>query len=201
MRSLRDKLTRGSQSGDSLFARLKRLFAWARPGTLAAAAIGFPLFFVLSSSILTLSRVRVVQERTEQPIEFNHRLHVQDVDLECDTCHEFYESETFSGLPTTESCAFCHDEAQGENTEEVKLVNLLAEHKPLEWRRLFRQPPHVFYSHRRHFVVAGIECEVCHGDIGATERPPRRVKTLDMDGCIDCHERSQIANDCTSCHR
>ncbi len=181
--------------------QLKRLFAWARPGTLAAAAIGFPVFFVLSSSVLTLSRTRLAQEWAGQPVEFNHRLHVEDLELECTTCHEFYESETFSGMPSPEACAFCHEEAQGESAEEAKLAGLLSEGKPLAWQRLFRQPPHVFYSHRRHVVVAGIACETCHGAIASSERPPRWVAKLDMDGCMACHEEQQVADDCTNCHR
>lgn len=176
-------------------------FAWARPGRLAAAAVGFPIFFVLSTALLTVFGSRPFQPRTEQPVEFNHRLHVEDLGLGCTDCHAYYQEETFSGLPAADACSFCHEEAQGEDPEEAKLARLLAEGRPLEWQPLFRQPSHVFYSHRRHVAVAGLECAACHGSIAASESPPRTVETLDMDGCIACHEQQGVDDDCTSCHR
>lgn len=188
------------QARQDLLAKLARAFAWARPGRLAAAAIAFPIFFVLSTALLTVFGTRP-QPKAEQPVQFNHRLHVEDLGLECTDCHPYYEDETFSGLPSADACAFCHEEAQGENPEEAKLLRLLADERPLDWQPLFRQPSHVFYSHRRHVAVAELECEACHGPIATSEAPPRRVDKLDMDGCIDCHEQQGVANDCTSCHR
>ncbi len=184
-----------------LLDRLSKAVSWLRPGRLAAAAIGFPIFFVLTTALFTVFRSQSFQAQAEQPVEFNHRLHVEDVGLECTECHPYYEDETFSGLPGADACSFCHEEAQGEDPEETKLVQLLMDGEPLEWRPLFRQPSHVFYSHRRHVTVAELECEACHGSIATSEAPPRRVETLDMDGCIECHEQQGVGNDCTSCHR
>jgi hypothetical protein len=137
----------------------------------------------------------------QQPIAFNHLKHVEEVDLECDTCHQFYAKETFSGLPRAEVCTQCHEEAQGSSPEEAKLVQLIQGGKPLEWRSLFRQPPHVFFSHRRHAVVAEMQCADCHGTIAKSEAPPTRVKKLRMDDCIVCHELRGASTDCTACHR
>lgn len=181
--------------------RLQRFLSWARPGTLAAAALGFPIFFVLSSAILTFGRAPLPPERATQPIQFNHRLHVQDVGLDCADCHQYYETETFSGLPSAEVCAMCHEEAQTDRPEEVKLAGLLSEGVTLDWKHLFRQPSHVYFSHRRHVAVAELECSVCHGDFASSVRPPRKVKILDMDTCVDCHEQQQASIDCTHCHR
>lgn len=181
--------------------QLARAFAWARPGRLAAASLGFPIFFVLTTGLLTAFGARPFQTLADQPVEFNHRLHVEDLGMECTDCHPHYEEQTFSGMPDRETCAFCHEEAQTESPEEAKLVRLLADGQPLEWRSLFRQPTHVFYSHRRHVKVAEMECTACHGAIAETEAPPRRVELLDMDGCMECHDQQGVANDCTSCHR
>ncbi len=182
-------------------SRLRRTVAWLRPGRLAAAAIGFPLFFVLTTALFTVLRLQGFQVQTDQPVEFNHRLHVEDVGLECTDCHAYYASETFSGMPDADACSFCHEEAQGEDPEEAKLAQLLADGRTLDWRPLFRQPAHVFYSHRRHVTVAKLECEACHGSIAASEAPPRSVDTLSMDDCIECHEQQGVEDDCTSCHR
>jgi hypothetical protein len=161
------------------------------------AASGFVSFFLLSGAAAIL-----IPSRTEQPIAFNHRKHVVDNEMGCSECHEFYEKETFSGLPSAETCAFCHlDELQGENAEERRLATLLEEGEDLKWEQLFRQPPHVFYSHRRHVGVAQMECTDCHGSIGESETPPKRVKQLTMDDCLDCHEEEEVAAECTTCHR
>ena len=72
---------------------------------------------------------------------------------------------------------------------------------PLTWVPLYRQPPHVFFPHRRHAVVAELECSACHGEIGDSKSPPLRVTRLGMQDCIECHERSNARTDCTTCHR
>ncbi len=160
--------------------------------------LGFAVFFILTTATFSLRRSRA---EARQPIEFNHRLHVEEAGISCSDCHEFYDSEAFSGMPTAETCALCHEEVVGESPNEARLVRLLESGAPLEWRPLFRQPAHVFYSHRRHVGVAGLECEVCHGSIGASERPPRKVDSLLMQDCLDCHLEGDAATDCTACHR
>lgn len=176
--------------------RVPTLRGWYRSNTLGAAALGFLAFFLLSGIAVTLS-----PPRTKQPLAFNHRIHVEENGMECSDCHEFYEKETFSGLPGAETCSFCHEEPMGESAEEQKLVNLLGEDAALEWIPLFRQPPHVFYSHRRHVAVAQIECSDCHGPIGESDAPPERVEQMSMDACVECHEKEGASVDCVTCHR
>ncbi len=154
----------------------------------AAAAIGFATGQFRSPAI-------------DQPIAFNHRKHVVDNQLACNTCHNFYETETFSGLPDADICSTCHSEAQGKTAEEAKLVLLLKQGKPLVFNSLFREPLHVFYSHRRHVVKAQIKCERCHGNFAMTTSPPARVRKLKMADCIGCHEERNVSVDCTTCHR
>lgn len=163
---------------------------------MGAGALGFVVLFVLTGVAVTLS-----PPGNKQPIAFNHRKHVEENGMECSECHEFYEKETFSGLPGAETCSFCHQEPLGESAEEQKLVKLLEEEAPLEWTSLFRQPPHVFYSHRRHVVVAQMECADCHGAIEESSAPPERVKQLTMDECVDCHQKEGARADCNTCHR
>jgi hypothetical protein len=164
-----------------------------------AAAFAFLAFFFLTGAV-TIWRGGP-EPRARQPIAFNHKKHVQELDLACSSCHQFYEKEAFSGLPGADVCSTCHQEPQGKSKEEAKLVRLLQSGAPLEWTGLFRQPAHVFYSHRRHVVAARIECAVCHGSIAATTAPPTSVKRLRMKDCLDCHRRSGVSTDCTACHR
>lgn len=164
------------------------------------ATLAFVVFFGASAALLALHRGRAAR-LARQPIAFNHRKHVKDLDLPCSTCHEFFEKEAFSGLPSAEVCASCHLEPQGKSEEEKRLVQLLQRGASLDWRPLFRQPAHVFYSHRRHVVAAKLDCGVCHGGIAQTREPPRRVRKLRMNDCLDCHRRRGVSTDCTACHR
>lgn len=165
-------------------------------GWLVPVVSGFLLFLVASAVPLALRRPAV-----HQPIAFNHRKHVKDNELACSTCHEYYEKEAFSGLPASDLCASCHLEPQGKSAEELKLVRLLKAGAPLDWKPLFLQPPHVYYSHRRHVVAAHIDCAVCHGGIALTSSPPARVKSLRMADCIDCHRERGAPTGCNACHR
>ncbi len=141
------------------------------------------------------------EKETEQPIQFNHQAHK---DLECSGCHEFVETEAFAGLPTLDLCMMCHETPLSESPEEEKIRRLANGGSPVQWQRLFKQPGHVFYSHRRHVGIAGLECRQCHGDMGDTVVPPTRVLNLTMDDCISCHEASEVATGgehCVDCHR
>lgn len=172
-----------------------------RPGlVLRFAALAFVVVFC-GAAAAGLVTMRFRRSPVEQPMAFNHRKHVVDNELACSTCHQFYETETFSGLPDADTCATCHQERLGKSAEEARLVKMLSNHEPLVWNSLFRQPSHIFYSHRRHVVKAQIKCEGCHGNIAMTTSPPRQVKQLSMSDCIACHERMQVATDCTTCHR
>ena len=137
----------------------------------------------------------------DQPIAYNHRKHVVDNQLGCSTCHLFYETETFSGLPDADVCSTCHASPQGKSAEEAKLVKMLEQQKPLVWNSVFREPAHIFFSHRRHVVKGQLKCERCHGAIAQATYPPRSVKRLRMADCIACHEEQNVSVDCTACHR
>ena len=140
-------------------------------------------------------------EKISQPIAFNHKIHVADAGIPCDTCHEFYETSDHSGLPALGTCVGCHDDAETENPGLRKLNELAAAGQDDDFSKLFRLPEHSFYSHRRHAKIAGIPCEKCHGAIAATTAPPRApLVRITMDFCIDCHETSGVSSDCTRCH-
>jgi len=178
----------------------------AAPGTevladLIAGGSGFAIFLALGAAVAFFGKLRPSQAPVAQPLAFNHRLHVEQEGLECSACHPGYLTQVSSGLPTAGACTLCHLDPQGETAEEQRLVNLLQEGASLDWEPLFRQPPHVFFSHRRHAVVAEIECATCHGDIGTSTAPPARRAPLSMERCIACHEAQQASTDCSACHR
>lgn len=164
------------------------------------AAIAFVSTLLVSSGA-SFVFARFGREPVTQPLEFNHRKHVEENEIDCSMCHASYATETFSGFPDNDTCAACHGEAIGQSAEEKRLVAMLKAGRPLVWQPLFRQPSHVFYSHRRHVVSAGLECATCHGEIARTSSPPRSVDRMTMEECMACHLRSKVAAGCTTCHR
>ena len=139
-----------------------------------------------------------------QPIQFNHKLHTQDVGLDCIECHQFYKTQQFSGLPGVDICLGCHEEALTKSPEEEKIRKIKAAGGQIEWKRIYNIENHVFYSHRRHVVLAGLQCVNCHGEIDKTTSPPTApLKKIDMDFCLDCHRKNKypITEDCIACHK
>ncbi len=138
----------------------------------------------------------------QQPVEFNHQKHVKDVGLECSACHEYYTTSEHSGLPSLATCAGCHAEAITKSPEEGRLVKLIGSDPQPAFRKLFRLPDHVYYSHRRHVVAGGLACETCHGAIAETTSPPASpLRRITMNTCINCHVERGVKTDCTNCHR
>ncbi len=137
-----------------------------------------------------------------QPIEFNHRKHTEELGLNCEFCHAYVRGGTHAGLPDAQTCSMCHSVAQGTSEEAARVTELITQGDPLRFNKLFRLDPHVYYTHRRHVELGEMECQVCHGAIATTERPPRRpLVQITMDFCMDCHRAQGQTLDCNACHR
>lgn len=165
-------------------------------------AIGAITLLLASGGFATGRILLRPADAVPQPIRFNHELHTVTLELDCSTCHEYYATSGHSGLPSLELCATCHEEAMTESPEEQRLLELLEGDRSEEFRKLFRMPDHVYYSHARHVTVAGIECATCHGDIAeSTVPPPTALVHVTMDMCVDCHLARSVTVECTRCHR
>jgi len=136
-----------------------------------------------------------------QPIAFNHKKHL-DSGLECSACHETVQQSAVAGRPKLATCLLCHETALTQSSEEEKLRQHAQRQEEIPWQRLFRLPSHVYFSHQTHVVAGKLECQVCHGNIAETTRPPARaVVNLTMDDCIACHTMRQASTDCNACHK
>lgn len=137
-----------------------------------------------------------------QPVAYPHRLHVGGLELACDHCHETSATGEAAGLPPLATCAVCHEEANGTSPEEARVVEAVRAGRELAWVRLYALPRHVYFTHRRHVAVAGIECAACHGAMRDQERPPpAALVALGMDECVECHRRRGASRECAACHR
>ena len=163
--------------------------------------------FIISSVVLVvLLAAAVVSSRTprsvSQPIAFNHSKHVEEVGAECTDCHLYAESGLRATIPNQTLCSDCHSDALTDSEEELRLIEFIESGEKIPWKKVYWVPDHVFFSHRRHTAVAGIECERCHGEIGARSEPVSRpLLPLTMKRCMACHEEAGVTNDCIACHR
>ena len=135
-----------------------------------------------------------------QPIAYNHKKHI-DAGLECANCHTgIAEGAVHARLPGIEICLNCH--ASDDNPKTKPIRDFAAENKPIPWKRVYRVPEHVYFSHRRHVAIAKLDCAVCHGDMTKKETPvTRQAVPIRMGRCIECHRRRKVTNDCLACHR
>ncbi|MCP4746480.1 MAG: cytochrome c3 family protein [Desulfobacteraceae bacterium] len=179
------------------------------------------LFFLLG---LALSMVagwvvfpKLLYTQKKQPLDFNHKLHLKEVDSDCASCHFFREDGTFSGVPALEQCLDCHYEKLGESVEETLFVEQYVDKgRQVPWLVYSRQPDCVFFSHSAHIYGANLECRTCHGDIGHSEslKPYEENRItgyskniwgsniaglkqatwdrMKMDDCAQCHETAGI---------
>ncbi len=141
-------------------------------------------------------------EAVNQPIAYNHSIHVNDIGLDCTECHISVENRARATLPTIAICEACHSEISGDTEAESFVVAAVENNEEILWNRVYELPDHVFFSHRRHTSLGKIECVQCHGNIQDFETPPLVSQiTLTMEFCMDCHEEHNVNNDCLACHR
>ena len=110
----------------------------------------------------------------KQPLEYSHKVHTEL--LKCEECHTGVIHSAYATLPDIKVCMVCHqaDVPLSNSTEEKKLINYIKSNKDINWKRLYRVPVHVYFSHSRHVTVGKLACEKCHGDMG--KHPGRPVK-------------------------
>jgi hypothetical protein len=104
------------------------------------------LAFALSS--LALAGACFLEEPdVEQPIPFNHRLHVVKNKIPCTDCHVGAVRGVRATLPPLTRCLLCHMKPQGKapNPREQVVRKLAASGTPVVWRQVTKNPRHVYF--------------------------------------------------------
>ncbi len=128
----------------------------------------------------------------EEPLApFPHFLHVEDLELECEFCHQLVR-ESVSGLdtltPKKEVCLECH-EPDITTHYRPKTVGPAAV-RITEYCRKFNHSVH---------LISKILCRRCHIGIGVPESVPAEYRPP-MSACIGCHVKKNAQKDCIICH-
>jgi hypothetical protein len=124
-------------------------------------------------------------EQVGQPVQFDHRHHVQDDLIDCRYCHTTVEKAASAGIPPTELCLNCHAQVWNKSP----LLDLVRaswfSNRPIEWVRVHRVPDFVYFNHSIH-VNKGVGCVECHGRVDLMPTI-EQVAPLTMGWCLDCH--------------
>jgi hypothetical protein len=140
---------------------------------------------------------------TTQPIDYSHKVHIENVGLSCGDCHVYVEKSARASIPGLDICRNCHSEVPlSESPEEKKLLDYIAHGTEIPWKQIYSVPDYVFFSHRRHVVKGELACAVCHGHVAEFTRPvSSMVLPVTMENCMKCHREKKVSNDCLACHR
>lgn len=199
------------------------LRGWAWKNRVFVGVGGFVvMIFVLVQIIWVLMGVGVQEGyKPTQPINFSHKVHAGDNEINCVYCHNSVEKSRTAGIPTVNVCMNCHkgiSQGKQTGTEEIAKIYAAAgfdpsslkysgETTPIKWVKVHNLPDHVYFNHSQHVKVGKIDCKQCHGDM--TKETVARVMTvselnqvkdniklsrptLTMGWCIECHGEKDI---------
>lgn len=163
---------------------------WWKYGAIAAVLLG--------ATIVGLALSRAPYS-PDQPIAFNHKSHAGDNQIPCLYCHTYARSSALAGVPTVEKCVGCHKVTARDKDEVKKLLDYYERKQPIAWARIYKVPDFVYFSHQWH-VKKDIKCQQCHGPVETMERV-RKVSSLSMGWCLECHKAKEASLDCLVCHK
>lgn len=177
------------------------------PGLLVLGGLG------LLSVILVAGTVEGVQKigsqegyAPNQPINFSHKIHAGQYNIQCSYCHTGVERNKNATIPAANICMNCHNSVKTESPEIAKIYNAVGwdpakkeyiadyKQKPIEWVRIHNLQDFAYFNHSQHYKVAGVECQTCHGQVQEMEKVEQHSK-LTMGWCIDCHTTTKVKLD------
>jgi hypothetical protein len=150
----------------------------------AAAVLGGSLVFAIGMARSDWYTETRMHPRA-QPVPFSHKHHAGELGIDCRYCHANVAEGPHAGLPPTHTCMTCHSQIWTNAPMLAAVRQSLAQHKPLDWRRVALVPDYVYFRHDIH-IAKGVGCVECHGRIDKMPLTYRAVP-LTMQFCLDCH--------------
>jgi Cytochrome c7 and related cytochrome c/Class III cytochrome C family len=122
----------------------------------------------------------------EQPVQFDHRHHVQDDAIDCRFCHYTVDDAGNAGMPSTALCMGCHSQIWNQSPKLELVRTSYFTNTSIRWNRVHDLPDFVYFNHAAH-VNKGVGCTTCHGRV---DQMPlvMKVTSLQMSWCLDCHQ-------------
>jgi len=123
----------------------------------------------------------------DQPVEFDHRHHVIDDQIDCLYCHRGAETARYAGIPSTDVCMGCHSQIWNDSPLLEPVRRSYFSNRAIPWNRVHDLPDFVYFDHAVH-VRRGVRCATCHGRVETMSRV-YQVSPLTMGWCVDCHRK------------
>lgn len=201
-----------SEDGKKGRAYLDKLKKLAKNKKLVFFTVLLVAIFLSSAGWKTLWNVGVHEGyKPVQPIKFSHQLHAGVNQIDCQYCHGGAYKSKNASIPSANVCMNCHkavtasDKYGGELSPEIaKIYRALdydpetmeygPDQRPIEWIRIHNLPDFAYFNHSQHVVVAGVECQTCHGPI-ETMAEVYQYSPLTMKWCIDCHKETEVSHE------
>ena len=142
-----------------------------------------------------------IKPRPQQPIDFPHNIHTDDIGVYCDTCHTGVSKSARAGIPSINVCMSCHEDIGDAADPRIQALRDYAKRgEDVAWQRVygFIRESHLRFNHAPH-IRAKVGCSTCHGDVVQMTVAERAVNHT-MGFCIDCHKQKGASNDCLTCH-
>lgn len=118
-------------------------------------------------------------------LKFSHKLHTQDEELSCTTCHQPAAVKGAVMPVKFSACADCHEDPVMDST--IKFEQL----QPQSIKFKF-SPMRFSFDHQKHTSQS---CLRCHSDSLTGGKGDYAV----MDGCVSCHKQNADPS-CNTCH-
>lgn len=171
----------------NIFPRWTNLLPLKIAVCVLATAAGLALGFTYYATPKTL----VEGYQPSQPIPFSHKIHVDQLGLDCRYCHSFVEVSGHSNVPTGNTCWNCHQHVQKDSPKLAPLHRSLDpkfpgyDGQPIKWVRVHKLADFAYFDHSAH-VNRGVSCQSCHGDVNKME-VVYQEHNLSMGWCLECH--------------
>jgi hypothetical protein len=91
----------------------------------------------------------------EQPLPFNHKKHLA-TGLECKECHMMPSPGEKATFPSTAKCMSCHTTIKKDSLPIQRLAEYDKNKEDIPWKRVYRIPEYVFFSHKVHVTGAKV---------------------------------------------
>jgi len=151
---------------------------------------------MLAFTYYATPKALVVGYQPSQPIPFSHKIHIDQVGMDCRYCHSFVDVAGHSNVPTGNTCWNCHQHVLRDSPKLAPLRKSMDpsfagyDGKPIEWVRIHKAPDFVKFQHSPH-VNRGISCVSCHGRVDQME-VVFQDQNQSMGWCLDCHRAPEL---------
>lgn len=160
---------------------LKRIFKKHRGKIIST------LLFVMLIGYMFASEPKYVGYKPDQPINFSHKIHSNELQIDCQFCHVGVEKGKHAVIPDTATCIKCHQNVASDSVDIQYLRQAYKEGTPIRWTKVYDLPDHVRFTHMPH-VSIGLDCKECHGDVAMMDKV-EVTAPFNMGWCVGCHRQ------------